>query len=193
MAEDAGTSEVSALLVAWGGGDRKALERLLPLVYRELQAVARRQLRRERRGHTWQSSDLVQETFLRLQAQNRVQWQNRSHFFAVAARAMRRLLVDHARRKMAKRRGGEPQQTHLDVAIAALDPRVDLLDLDRALSRLEALDRRQARLVELRFFAGLTIGETAEALGVSGATVDRDWAMARVWLRRELTRETGGG
>jgi len=182
---------VSALLVAWGAGDRQALDRLLPLVYRELRTVARGQLRKEQRGHTWQSSDLVQETFLRLQAQNRVQWQNRSHFFAVAARAMRRLLVDHARRRSAQKRGGEVRQISLHESVAVLDPRLDLLDLDRALSRLEALDPRQARLVELRFFAGLTIGEAAEALGVSGATVDRDWAMARVWLRRELSRTAG--
>jgi RNA polymerase sigma factor (TIGR02999 family) len=193
MAEAGAEPEVSALLAAWGAGDARALDALVPRVYGNLRRLARRQLRREAPGHTLQSSDLVHEAFLRLQAQDRVQWRSRGHFLAVAARAMRRLLVDHARRKAAQRRGGGARRLDLDDVVVALDPRVDLLDLDRALERLEALDPRQASLVELRYFAGLTVAETAELLGVSTATVDRDWAMARAWLRRELDQSPRSG
>jgi RNA polymerase sigma factor (TIGR02999 family) len=178
---------VTELLRAWSQGDSAALDRLVPLVYEELRRQARRFLRRERTGHTLQTNGLVHEAYLRLIDQHETDWKNRAHFFGVAAQMMRRVLIDHARSKQAAKRGGGEVQVTLDDAEVAADERgIDLLELDEALTRLAALDAPQARLVELRYFTGLTIEETAEVLGTSPATVKREWALARAWLRREL-------
>ena len=182
--------DVTRLLLDWSRGDQTALDRLMPLVYDELRAVAERSLRHERSGHTLQGTALVHEAYLKLVDQRQVRWQDRAHFFAVAAQLMRRILVDHARRHGAVKRGsGEPRfPLHEADAPAAAAPLVDWLALDCALDRLAALDERQARTVELRFFGGLTIEETAEVLRVSQATVKNDWTLARGWLYRELQR-----
>jgi RNA polymerase sigma-70 factor, ECF subfamily len=179
---------VTGLLHAWSAGDGTALEVLLPAVYDELRRQARRALRHERVGHTLQPTALVHEAYLRLVDQTRTQWESRSQFFAVAAQAMRRILVDHARtRGRAKRGGGETPVTLADAdSVCASRSGVDALALDEALTRFAALDPRKARLVELRFFAGLSIPESAAALGISEATAVREWAVARAWLRREL-------
>lgn len=183
---------VSELLRAWGAGDRAALDALVPIVYAELRRQARRALRREGVGHTLQPTALVHEAFLRLVDQRRARWESRTQFFAVAAQVMRRVLVDHARtRNAAKRGGGVRPVTLTDVgadAGSAVTDDVDVVALDDALGRLTALDPAKVRLVELRYFAGLSIAETAAALGVSASTVDREWAVARRWLRRELER-----
>ena len=182
--------DLTRLLLAWRDGEPGAIDRLAPLVYDELRRQARLQLRGERAGHTLQPTALVHEAFLRLVGQSRAQWQNREQFFAVASRAMRRVLVDHARARMAAKRGDGQTFVVLDEARAAsAPPGVDVLALDQALDRLAAIDPRQARVVELRYFGGLTAPETAAALDVSLATVNRDWTMARAWLFREL----GGG
>ena len=179
--------DLTRLLVAWSHGEPGALDRLVPLVYGQLRRQARLQLRHERAGHTLQPTALVHEAFLRLVGQSRAQWQNREQFFAVAARAMRRVLVDHARARAAAKRGDGRTLIALDEAPdPAAPPAVDVLALDQALDRLAAIDLRQARAVELRYFAGLSAPETAAALEVSLATVNRDWAMARAWLFREL-------
>ena len=186
------SSDLTRLLVDWSRGDQTALERLMPLVYDELRALAERSLRHERSGHTLQGTALVHEAYLKLVDQRQVRWQDRAHFFAVAAQLMRRILVDHARRHAAVKRGsGEPPLPldQVDVPAAAA-PLTDWLALDGALHRLEALDVRQARTVELRFFGGLTIEETAEVLQVSPATVKNDWTLARAWLFRELQTPT---
>ncbi len=181
-------SEVTELLLAWSRGDGSALERLLPLVYEELHRRAEGFMRRERAGHTLQPTALVHETYLKLIDQKRVAWKNRAHFLAVASQAMRRVLVDHARRREAKKRGGTAERLSVDAAPLAVEPRsIDLLALDEALHRLAALDDRQARLVELRFFGGLTVEETAGVLGVSPVTVNREWAHAQAWLHAEIT------
>lgn len=178
---------VSQLLQAWGGGDATAFDRLVPLVYEELRKQARRYLRRERPGHTLQTTGLVHEAYLRLVDQRQANWQNSAQFFGVAAQMMRRVLIDHARSKQAAKRGGSGIQVTLEDATAPAEERgMDLLALDEALSRLAALDPQQAKVVELRYFTGLGIEETAEVLGISPATVKREWAMARAWLRREL-------
>jgi RNA polymerase sigma factor (TIGR02999 family) len=182
--------DVTQLLLAWGRGDPSALERLLPLVEAELRRLARHYMRGERTGHTLQATALVNEAYLRLVEQHRVQWQNRAHFVGVAARLMRRVLVDHARtHQYAKRGGGARRVTLDDAAGLVLNRPVDLVALDEALGRLAAVDGRKARVVELRFFGGLSVEEAAEVLGVSAVTVKREWAMARAWLRCEL----GGG
>lgn len=187
-------ADVTGLLVAWSKGDRAALDELLPVVYAELRRQARRALRREAAGHTLQPTALVHEAYLRLVDQRRAEWADRVHFFAVAAHAMRRVLVDHARRHRAMRRGGANRRSvsldaleATDVADLAVDDRADvLLALDDALDRLAAHDPRQARVVECRFFGGLTEAETAEALGVTARTVTRDWVKARGWLYQAM-------
>jgi RNA polymerase sigma factor (TIGR02999 family) len=169
-------------------GDSEAAEELLPLVYDEFRAMAQRYLSRERPDHTLEPTALVHEAFMKLIDQSRVDWQGRAHFFAVAAQAMRRILVDHARHHNRLKRGGDRQRVSLDEQLAPGEHRTeDLVALDDALEQLAQLDARQARIVELRFFAGLTVGEVAETLGVSKRTIEGDWTMARAWLRRELT------
>lgn len=180
--------EVTRLLREWSAGDRNALEKLLPLVYDELRRCAGAYLRRERAGHTLQPTALVHEAYLKLVGGETVEWKDRAHFFGVAARAMRQVLVDHARARNTVKRGEGQVLVALEAAgDATTHPRnLDLLDLDRALSRLARLDERQSRLVELRLFAGLTIEESAEVLNVSHATVSREWKHAEAWLQREI-------
>ncbi len=181
--------DVTTLLVEWSKGNEQALEKLMPLVYEELRARARHYLRREHRGHTLQTTELVHEAYLRLVDQKNVRWQNRAHFYAIAAQLMRRILVDHARRRRAARRGGLGLRLSLDRAVALPErPEVDILAIDGALKSLAALDPQQSRIVELRFFGALTIEETAEALGVSPATVKRNWTMAKAWLHHKIMK-----
>jgi RNA polymerase sigma factor (TIGR02999 family) len=182
---------VTALLAELAGGDAAAIERLLPLVYEELRGIAHAQLRHERQGHTLNTTALVHEAYFRLVDLERVPLQGRAHFFAIAARAMRQILINYAVRRKAAKRGGGQQPVVLDDADALPDALTDaqaeeVLALDEALQRLVLLDERQARVVELRFFAGMDIEETAAALGISPATVKRDWTVARAWLNREL-------
>lgn len=186
--------EVTALLQDWSGGDRQALERLMPLVYGELRRLAGSYLRSERPDHTLQPTALVHEAYLRLIDQRKVVWKNRAHFFGIAAQMMRRILVDHARRRQAAKRDAERFRVVSGTTggAAAEDDAPDLLALDSALDALERLDPRQARIVELRFFAGLTVDETAEVANVSSATVKREWRPARAWLRREIGGRPGG-
>lgn len=184
---DGAEGEVTRLLALWSSGDASALERLAPLVYEELRTLAGRLLRGERAGHTLQPTALVNEAFLRLAGGRTVDWKGRTHFFAVAARAMRRILVDHARTRLAGKRGGGATRISLtETPLSVPAPDVDVLALDEALERLAGLDPGQARVVELRFFAGLSVEETAEAIGASPATVKREWSSARAWLFREL-------
>lgn len=180
---------VTALLQAWGRGDQTALDELLPLVYGELRRKARWYMRQQPAGHTLQTTELVHEAFLRLVDQPAVEWQSRGQFYGVAAKAMRSILVDHARARGALKRGRGRQQLTLGAAdeAAGTTPAIDVLGLDEALGRLAKLDPEQSRLVELRYFAGLSIEEAAEALGTSPATVKRQWRIARAWLNRELT------
>jgi RNA polymerase sigma factor (TIGR02999 family) len=179
--------DVTRLLVAWRQGDQVAQAHLLPLVYDELRRLAHRYLQRERPDHTLQATALVHEAYLRLIDQRQAQWQNRAHFFGLAAQMMRRILIDHARQHHAAKRGGAEQKLSLDEAVwVSAERTTDLVALDDALTRLAVLDPQQSRIVELRFFGGLTIEETAEVLGVSPATVKRDWSMAKAWLYREL-------
>jgi RNA polymerase sigma factor (TIGR02999 family) len=178
--------EVTALLKDWSGGDRQALERLMPLVYGELRKLAASYLRAERPDHTLQPTALVHEAYLRLVDQRSVSWANRAHFFGIAAQLMRRILVDHARKRHAAKRAALYRVTATPAASPSGDRDPELLSLDAALSELAKLDERQARIVELRFFAGLTVEETAEVTGVSPATVKREWRTARAWLRREM-------
>jgi RNA polymerase sigma factor (TIGR02999 family) len=183
-----GTGEITRLLEALGDGDHKALDDLIPLVYDMLRAIARRQLRSERSDHTLSSTALVHEAYLELASLNSAKFAGRAHFFAVAARAMRHILVDHAVQRRAQKRGGNRQRVGLDEIILPLDDKVeDLVAVNDALSRLESMDERLVRVVECRFFAGLTIEETARSLDISEATVSRDWTRARAWLNRELT------
>ena len=181
--------EVTRLLQAWGGGDKAALDGLIPHVHEELRRLARSHMRRERPGHTLQTTALINEAYLRLVGQE-VPWQSRAHFFGIASRLMRQILVDHARAQNYQKRGGGLQQVSLAAAAGAVGGRAaELIALDDALNSLAALDEQQARVVELRFFGGLTIEETAEVLGVSHATVERDWRAARAWLRREMAQD----
>lgn len=180
-------TEVTALLQRLSQGERTALDRLMPVVYDELRSMARAQLRNERTGHTLNTTGLVHEAYMRLVDVESVQWQDRAHFCAVAARMMRRVLIDYARSRRRVKRGGDPVRIPLDEAVDLPAQTVEeWIDLDDALTRLEALNERQCRVVELRCFAGMTIDETAEALGTSTATVKRDWAFSRAWLNREL-------
>lgn len=179
-------SDITRLLARWRGGDEEALAALMPLVYEELRRLARSQLRRERRNHTLQSTALVHELFLRLASEERGQLQNRAHFFGVAARAMRQILVAHARQRQARKRGGDVVMVPLDDPPAPTEAPLDLEALDEALARLAERDPLQARIVELRFFGGYTIEETAALVERSHATVSREWEIARMWLFREL-------
>lgn len=182
-------STPTALLLAWGHGDRTAFDRLIPLVHAELHRLAHRYMAGEHGGHTLQTSALVNEAYLRLVDITQVQWQNRAHFFAMAARTMRRVLVDSARARRNQRRGGDVVKVSLDDAlVAAFDRRQDLVALDEALDRLQAVHPRQAEVVELRFFGGLTLEETGTALDISTDTVKRDFRFAKLWLLRELRR-----
>ena len=183
--------EVTQLLLDWTKGNQAALDKLMPLIYRELRRLAHQYLGRERAGHTLQTTDLVHEAYLRLVDQRRVRWQNRSHFFGVAAQLMRRILVDHARRRRRVKRGGGVPMVSLDeAAVVSRQPDVDLLALDEALNRLAEIDQRKARIVELRFFGGLEVEETAIFLKISEITVMREWKMAKAWLHRELSDES---
>lgn len=183
------TPDVTRLLVSWSEGDKAALDQLAPLVYDELRQLADRHLRRERPGHTLQSTALVHEAYLRLIDQRNVHWQNRAHFFGVAAQMIRRILVDHARAHQAAKRGAGAAKLALDEALDAGRERdLDLVALDDALQDLSRLDPQQSRIIELRFFAGLSIEETAEVMEISPATVKREWSSARAWLFRELKR-----
>ena len=183
------TQEVTGLLRAWSEGDQAALEELMPLVYEELRRLAKRYMAREQTGHTLQTTALVNEAYLRLIDARQVTWQNRSHFFAVSAQVMRHILVDFARRRHNLKRGGEAQTVRLDDALlVAQEQSADLVALDDALRTLAALDPRQAQVVELRFFGGLSIEETATALGVSPGTVRRDWSLAQAWLFKEVSK-----
>jgi RNA polymerase sigma factor (TIGR02999 family) len=178
---------VTALLVAWGAGDGGALERLVPLVEAELHRIARRCMRGERQEHSLQATALVNEAYLRLVDAQRVRWQDRSHFLAMSARLMRRVLVDHARMRGYQKRGGGAVRVTLVEGLGGSDERPhDIVALDEALEALAAFDERKSRVVELRFFGGLTLEETAQELGISSATVLRDWKLAKAWLRREL-------
>ena len=181
-------ADVTRLLVNWSQGDQRALEQLTPMVYAELRRLADRYLRRERPGHTLQSTALVHEAWMKLIDQHNVQWQNRAHFFGVAAQLIRRILVDYARNRHAAKRGAHACKLSLDEAIAVPQKRdLDLVALDDALEDLSKLDPQQGRIVELRFFAGLSIEETAEVLHISPATVKRDWVTAKAWLFREMS------
>lgn len=186
--------DVTRLLVDWSNGDKVALDQLTPLVYDELRRLADRYLCRERMDHTLQSTALVHEAYLRLIDQKNVQWQNRAHFFGVAAQMIRRILVDHARAHQTAKRGAGAPKLSLDDAFAVPGQYRDLnlVALDDALKQLERMDNRQARVIELRFFTGLSIEETAEVMGISPATVKREWTTARVWLFRELSRDGDG-
>ena len=180
---------ITRLLRNWGDGDDDALNQLIPLVYDELHRQAHFYLSRERPGHTLQTTGLVHEAYLKLAGETAGQWETRSHFFAFASRIMRNILVDHARSKHRNKRGGDALKISLtDVNKIAPEGDLDLLALDEALTRLSAVDDQQVRVVELRYFGGLSLEETAEALRVSRATVARDWNVARAWLHRELTR-----
>jgi RNA polymerase sigma-70 factor (ECF subfamily) len=185
--------DVTELLVAWSNGDETALDKLIPLIYAELHRLARRHMRQAGPGHTLQTTALVNEAYLRLVRQQQVNWQNRAHFFAVSAKSMRHILVDMARGRGRQRRGGDAVQLSLDEAFLFSPGRAaELVALDEALTSLAALDERKSRIVELRFFGGLTLEETAEVLTVSHATVEREWKRARAWLSSELN-QTGAG
>ena len=185
--ESTTSPRITGLLHDWTDGDQSALAELVPIVHGELRRLARRQMRGERPDHTLQTSALINEAYLRLPGVRRMHWRDRAHFFAMAARLMRRVLIDHARERRYLKRGGVARKVSLDEAgeIAA-EPGRDLLALDAALSELEAVDARKSQVIELRFFGGLSIEETAEALGISPATVKRDWTTAKAWLHHEL-------
>jgi RNA polymerase sigma-70 factor (ECF subfamily) len=188
-------AQVTQLLVAWGAGDQSAFDALAPLVYDELRRVARRYIGGESPGHTLQATALVNEVYLKLVDINQVQWQNRAHFFAMSARLMRRILVDFARSKHYQKRGAGAQMVSLDEALLVVAPGQDLVALDDALQALAGVDARKSQVVEMRFFGGLSVHETAEALNVSQETVMRDWKVAKAWLLRELGpgRDQGTG
>lgn len=192
MDDPDGPAHITHLLQEWQSGSQDAFDRLVPLVYNELRALASRQLTREWRHDRLEITAVVTEAYLRLLDQRDVDWKSRGHFFAIASQLMRRILIDHARLRMREKRGGiqTPAEFHEALTVADNQPTdaVDVLDLDRALTKLEALDPGQARIIELRFFGGLTIEETAHALALSPTTVKREWAIARGWLYRELTR-----
>lgn len=182
------TNEVTELLVAWSNGDRLARDELMPLVYEELRRLAHRYMGRERRDHTLQTSALVNEAYIRLIDQKDVHWQNRAHFFGIAAQMMRRILVDYARKRGFAKRGGDARPVSLEEAMIVSEERAaNVVALDDALKSLGEIDPRKSQIVELRFFGGLSIEETAEVLAVSPGTIMRDWTLAKAWLRREIT------
>ena len=186
----ASSTQVNRLLADWGHGDQGARDALIPLIYNELRRIARRNLWRERPDHTLQSAALVNEAYLRLVRQKAPEWQNRAHFFGVAAQMMRHILVDHARTRLAAKRGAGAPRLSLDPEIALpQQPELDLMALDGALNKLAALDPQQSRLIELRFFGGLSVEETALVMGISPRTVDRVWAAARAWLWLEMKKD----
>lgn len=186
-------SEVTQLLIDWNGGDQAAFEKLVPLVHAELRRVARRYMIGERAGHTLQATALVNEAYLRLVDQNRIRWQNRAHFFAISAQMMRRILVDHARKRRYAKRGGKDaiKVSLTEAGELTAERAADVTALDDALNLLAELDHQQSQVVELRFFGGLTNEETAEVLGVSHAMVKREWATAKAWLYREMSSAPG--
>ena len=182
--------DVTDLLIEWGKGDQEALNQLMPLVYDELHRLASRHLRHERPGHTLQTTALVHEAYLKLVDQKNMTWQNRVQFFAASAQVMRHILVDHARSRRALKRGGENLRLSLDEAkVSSEEKDADLLSLNEALNSLAVIDPQQGRVVELRIFGGLTVEETAEALGISTRTVKREWSMAKAWLHRQLRNQ----
>ncbi len=190
--EAAPPPEVTQLLIDWSNGDERALQQLIPLVHEELRRVARRHMAHERAQHTLQATALVNEAYVRLVDIRQVRWQNRAHFFAMSARLMRRILVDFARSRRYQKRGGAAQKVTLDEAlVVSPEPGADLVALDEALTALAAVDPRKAQVVEMRFFGGLSVEETAEALHVSRDTVMRDWKLAKAWLLRELKASDG--
>lgn len=185
-------NQVTQLLLDWGNGDKAALDKLVPVVYQELRRLAAYYMRRERPGHTLQTSALVNEAYMRLVDYSQMRWQSRAHFFAVAAQAMRRILVEHARKRhFAKRGGGALKVSFDEAAIVSQEQAADLVALDDALTSLEAMDERKARIVELRYIGGLNIEETAEVLSISPATVQREWRAAKAWLYREIKEGAG--
>ena len=182
--------EVTQLLRDWSNGDKAALDKLMPLVYEELRRLAHHHMRRERPGHSLQTTAIVNEAYLQLIDQRDVQWQNRAHFFGIAAHLMRRVLAGYARSRHCAKRGGGARQVSLNEAIIVSEERAaDMVALDDALNSLANIDERKSRIVEMRFFGGLSIEETAEVLGVSPGTVMRDWTLAKAWLRREISKE----
>jgi len=184
--------DITQLLRAWGDGNQAALDRLMPLVYAQLRQAAHRYMARERQGHTLQTTALVNEVYVRLAKAREMRWQDRVHFFALSAQMMRRILTDHARARQYAKRGGGAQVVSLDEAPEVSEkPRADLVALDDALKRLAAVDERKSRVVELRYFGGLSVEETGEVLKVSPETVMRDWKLAKAWLLRELSGEQG--
>jgi RNA polymerase sigma factor (TIGR02999 family) len=192
MKGDVSQADVTSILRAWSEGDRRALDRLTPIIYDELRRLARRYMRQERPGHSLQTTALVNEAYMRLVDYKRMQWQDRAHFFAVSAQLMRRILVDHARRHNLKRGGAVPHVSLDDATSVAGEAQTDLVALDDALNALAELDPRKAHVVEMRFFGGLSVEETAAVLSVSPVTVMRDWSSAKAWLYRELTGGSDG-
>jgi RNA polymerase sigma factor (TIGR02999 family) len=182
--------QITQMLKKWSEGNQEVLDKLMPLVYDELRRQAARYLRRERANHTLQTTALIHEAYLKLIDQNQVEWQNRTHFYAIAAQAMRRILVDYARERNREKRGGAAENLPLEEAafVVSEGKNVDLVALDEALTRLAEFDERQARVVELRYFSGLSIDETADILGVSNVTVRRDWNMAKAWLHQQISK-----
>jgi RNA polymerase sigma factor (TIGR02999 family) len=188
MSHPASPQDITQMLHEWSSGNPEALQQLLPLVYDELHRQAARYLRRERSDHTLQTTALIHEAYLKLVDQKNVQWQNRAHFFAISAQAMRRILVDYSRTKHREKRGGTDVKLSLDEAalVTGQEQSVDLIALDEALTRLAKMDQQKARIVELRYFSGLSVLETAQVMGVAAKTVERNWTMAKTWLYREL-------
>ncbi|MEO5716967.1 MAG: sigma-70 family RNA polymerase sigma factor [Chthoniobacterales bacterium] len=192
MKQDEVPPEITQLLAHWSAGDADAAAHLMPVVYAELRRLARQYLYRERGDHTLQPTALVHEVYLRLAGQKNVQWENRAQFFAIASRLMRRILVDHARAHVAQKRGGHAEKVELSEALLPPEERAEnLLALDDALTQLATVHERKSRVVELRFFGGLTVEETAEAMGLNSATVRRDWTFAKAWLHRTIRDDTG--
>lgn len=180
-------SDITELLIGWSNGDKSALDKLLPLVERELHRMAHRYMRKERPGHTLQTTALINETYLRLVDQRKLQWQNRAHFFGIAGQIMRRILLNYARdRQRIKRGGGALRLSFSEAALVAAEQSEELIALDESLKRLEAIDNRKVQVVELRYFSGLSVEETAEVLKVSAATVARDWDFAKAWLAHDI-------